>query len=240
MQGVSHQRAGLPCQDALAWGFGGGQTLLAAVADGAGSARLAEVGAAVAVRAGLKSLESAAGAFMAGDRSEEALRSAFTTARQAIFDEAVKLKCEVRDLACTLILLAARPEGACAIQIGDGAALANGPKGLQCLTRPPEAEYLNETLFLTIDNALDQTQFSHLLGPISQIAIFTDGLQMLALKMPEAKPHERFFDPLFKFIASEPAEEERRRQIEAFLKSPRIAQRADDDLTLLLATLVNP
>lgn len=240
VQGVSHARANLPCQDALAWSSANGPMLLAAVADGAGSARLAEVGASLAVRTGLKHLEAAAAGSLAPSRLESLLRSAFQQARDALAAESIRSKCELRDLACTLMLLAATPDHAAALQIGDGAALIAGPNGLRSLTRPPAAEYLNETLFLTIESALDHAQFASVSGPISRVAMFTDGLQMLALKMPEATPHERFFDPLFHFVAGEPNDDERRRQFEKFLTSPRIAQRADDDLTLLLATLAKP
>ena len=70
------------------------------------------------------------------------------------------------------------------------------------------------------------------------IAILSDGLQMLALKIPEYMPHAPFFSPLFRFVAEVTDETEAKEQLEAFLRSPRVRKRTDDDLTLLLATLV--
>src|SRR5512138_193142 len=51
VQGLSHQRQGLPCQDALKYHCLPGGILLAALADGAGSAVHAELGAQAAVEA---------------------------------------------------------------------------------------------------------------------------------------------------------------------------------------------
>ena len=49
--GTSHVSGGIPCQDAHYWQINDGDVLVAAVADGAGSAELAEVGAEIASRA---------------------------------------------------------------------------------------------------------------------------------------------------------------------------------------------
>jgi hypothetical protein len=51
VQGLSHQKQGLPCQDALEYGCLPGGLLLVALADGAGSALHAELGAQAAVQA---------------------------------------------------------------------------------------------------------------------------------------------------------------------------------------------
>jgi len=56
VQGVSHQKMGLPCQDALDFRFLPGGVLLAALSDGAGSAARAEEGATLAVESCLAAL----------------------------------------------------------------------------------------------------------------------------------------------------------------------------------------
>ena len=61
---------------------------------------------------------------------------------------------------------------------------------------------------------------------------------MLALKMPEATPHAPFFSPLFRFMAQVADEAAAKEQLEAFRCSERVRERTDDDLTLLLAALV--
>ena len=51
VRGTSHEKTGQPCQDAVYWETFPHGLLVTAVADGAGSAALGEVGATVAVRA---------------------------------------------------------------------------------------------------------------------------------------------------------------------------------------------
>jgi hypothetical protein len=238
VQGASHIKSNDPCQDYSEWRECD-SILLAAVADGAGSASESLKGATTACKAALDELEKGIRKF--GNGSDEdwkkIISDAFARAREAVFTEAETLQKPARELACTLIVLAASPERAVAGQIGDGAALvANGTGELLNLTRPAETEYLNQTTFLTGDEALGSIQVSCFTGPVRSIAMFTDGLQMLALKMPDAKPHQPFFAPLLKFMAAEQDSARRVEQLQKFLTSPKLTQRADDDLTLLLAT----
>lgn len=210
--------------------------LLAAVADGAGSARESQTGARMACRIALESLRASL-----DSRIElvSSLRTAASKAREAVLAEAEKMKLPARELACTLMIAGVEADRAAAVQIGDGAALAFGPGlEIEALTLPVESEYLNETLFLTGDNALEQLQAREHSGPLRALAMFSDGLQMLALKWPERAPHKPFFDPLIRFVESEPDAQARLDKIEKFLQSPRIVQRADDDLTLLLAVQI--
>ena len=66
---------------------------------------------------------------------------------------------------------------------------------------------------------------------VAGVALLTDGLQSLALKLPAATPHAPFFRPLFQF-ASDPLKSG---EIAGWMASPKVAARTDDDLTLLLA-----
>lgn len=72
-------------------------------------------------------------------------------------------------------------------------------------------------------------------GVPRHIAAFSDGLQMLALKMPAGLPHGPFFTPLFRFMTTVTDAAEAQAQVDAFLRSPRMREGTDDDLTLLLA-----
>lgn len=241
--GVSHEKVSLPCQDAHRWRILPDGRLLAAVADGAGSAERAEIGAAIAADAAIDYLSrlgpSAPGEPICSDvqRSPEPLAGALRAARRAVEEEAERSGVELRELACTLIVAVAGPEGLSAAQVGDGAVIvANELGALFAVTRPPEAEYANETTFLISEGALETVQFGFFPSPVAQFAVFTDGLQRLALTMPDGAPHAPFFQPLFRFAANAADLEEATRQLALFLKSPRITERADDDLTLLLAT----
>jgi hypothetical protein len=126
-----------------------------------------------------------------------------------------------------------------AVQVGDGAVvLADGQGKIHALLRPMSGEYLNETTFLNSPGALDQLQFAWYGDGVSRLAMLTDGLQMLALKVADGEPHAPFFEPLFRFIATTEDEGKGEADLAAFLGSERVQARADDDLTLLLAAVV--
>lgn len=232
VQGVSHAKAGASCQDAHAWTLLPDRTLLAAVADGAGSAALAEVGAQLAVETTLACLQRAWPA------QEQEWQPFFTTAlqaaRQRLEQEAEVRECGLRDLAATLIVVAVTDEWAICAHVGDGAAVLRDEAGaLHLLATPQNSEYVNETTFLVSTDYLTAAQFTVWRGRAQSVALFSDGLQRLALQMPLGKPHAPFFAPLFQFAAQ--AGENADEQLAAFLRSPRITGRADDDLTLVLA-----
>lgn len=236
VQGVSHIKTGQPCQDAHAWSLLPNGTLLAAVADGAGSAALAEVGAELAVQAAVNFLrhEFIENALPADEAAwQTRLVDALKSARQRLEDEALTRACALRDLAATLIVVVATGELVAAAHVGDGAAVLNAGDALLLLAAPQASEYVNETTFLVSADYLSAAQFDCWQGRAHHLALFTDGLQRLALQMPLQQPHAPFFTPLFQFVANAGVEAEA--QLEAFLRSPRIAERADDDLTLLLA-----
>jgi Protein phosphatase 2C len=215
--GTSHEKRSQPCQDAHCWRVLSNGVLVAAVADGAGSAALAEV------------------------ESDSEWQVFFTAslqvARAAVEAEAATREVAARDLACTLIAVVATPELIAVAQIGDGAAVAGDSAGNAiALTVPPCGEYINETIFLISPNAIETAQFQVMREPLRHLAVFSDGLQMLALKIPEGTPHGPFFAPLFRFSGEVKEDSDAKEQLESFLRSPRVSERTDDDLTLLLAT----
>ena len=203
--GTSHVKTGQPCQDAQGSAVLSDGTLVVAVADGAGSAIRAELGAVTAVRAAIETacarltLEGA-GEVPVDEAGWRAwLTGIFQTARDAVVAEAATCGHPPRDLASTLLLVVASTQRVLAAQVGDGAVVvADEAGGIVALTRPSSGEYLNETTFLVTDGALDRLQCAEWRGTVSHLAALTDGLQMLALKLPGGDPHPGFFAPLFR------------------------------------------
>lgn len=243
--GSSHGKLGQPCQDAHHWVRLPDGWLLGAVADGAGSAKLGEVGADVATRTAVATLRQeldGAGPAQGWDeaRWRGLLTRALQAARDAVAAEAATRGAAVRELATTLLLVVAAPDRVAAAQIGDGAVVLGDHQGrIQGLTTPKAGEYINETVFLVSPGALAQAQTAVWEGEAAHLAAFSDGLQMLALKMPGGSPHGPFFEPLFRFVEQAGDEDEASRKLGEFLQSPRLRERTDDDLTLLLAARVD-
>jgi hypothetical protein len=156
------------------------------------------------------------------------LTTALKAALSAVKKEAKTQGIKPRELASTLIVVIATPQVVATAQIGDGAAIIQTQDNdLIALTTPDSGEYINQTTFLISPGALKTAQLHIWHGKPTHVALFSDGLQMLA----------PFFTPLFKFISA--AGETASVQLTSFLQSPRVKERTDDDLTLLLAALMD-
>jgi hypothetical protein len=238
VRGRSHEQSGQSCQDAHAWERIAPDYLVAVVADGAGSATRADIGSAVAVRTALEGIRDQRKEFTAKASDgawRRMLEAAMQIALEAVCAEAGRLGVHPRELATTLITLVAHPEVVAVAQIGDGASLLQDAEGhLIPLTLPFNTEYLNETTFLTSTGTIGGAQQAVWRGRVRNLAVMTDGLEMVALKLPEGLAHARFFQPLFRFLAESPPDLDLEKELADFLSSARVRERTEDDLTLLL------
>jgi serine/threonine protein phosphatase PrpC len=238
--GTSHIKNKQLCQDAHHWQLLPGNILVAAAADGAGSASQGKVGAMVAVETAIEnlSLKEINRKSLTDDETVQLLLTdALLAAKKAVEDEAAACNQKPQDLATTLIIAIASPEMVAAVQVGDGTAVAKDSAGnLLALTLPDNGEYINETTFLTSPTALETAQMRLWRETIVNVALLTDGLQMLALNMVVGEPHKPFFFPLFDFVKKAQDQAEAKEQLVKFLGSDRITQRTDDDLTLVIGS----
>jgi hypothetical protein len=237
--GTSHLKNKQLCQDAHDWQILPNNVLVIAVADGAGSASLGQVGAKIAVEAAIAHLayQEISDEILAQDLLlSDLLTQTTLVARKSVIAEAAACNHEPHDLATTLIIMLATPFVVAVSQIGDGLAVAqDSTGGLSALTVPKCGEYINETTFLTAADALNTAQIKVWREKIVNIGVLTDGLQMLALNMIVGEPHKPFFLPLFAFVAQTEDKLIAQEELVKFLCSERISQRTDDDLTLVIA-----
>lgn len=245
--GTSHARTPVPCQDAAFCRILGGTTLIAAVADGAGSARHSDQGSKLAVKKAVDAVVDALagapraarnGTVLTDQQWHHVLQAAMYVALGHIEVAAALRGVPSRELATTLLLFAATPNFVVAAQIGDGAIVVEDIKGrFHAITTPQNGEYANMATFLVTPNAFKSMQHEVWRGVYKGIAAFTDGLQRLALSMPQGDPHAPFFRPLFEYAEQAEDGPEAIREIDAFLRSGKVTQRSDDDLTLMLARM---
>ncbi len=240
VRGVSHVKRNQPCQDAHFWREFPGAAMVVSVADGAGSASLSQLGAA---RAAVSSVDWVAELMngqlpMLDEEWRQLLLAALETAHESVTTVAEKRKVTTRELATTLILAIVTLDTVACVQVGDGACVVLTEEGeVESVTAPQRGEHLNETFFFTAPNYQEAAQFSIWHGSVRGVAVFSDGLQMLALKMPEGRPHPAFFMPLFDMVAAQENTREVEEELRVFLQSDRITARADDDLTLVVASI---
>jgi hypothetical protein len=239
--GTSHLKIGLPCQDRLACVALPHSTLIAAIADGAGSATMSEIGAEIAVNSVISELRQT---LEAGRTDYAALmREAAAQAREAVVTEATKQGLEPRSFASTLLVLIIGPKGGAALQIGDGVmVVSDGGNGWSWVFWPQRGEYANTTFFLTDDDAIERFQVEALPGAISDIALMSDGLEPLALYYASKTVHEPFFNGMFRPLLQSDGIKEishLSESLQQFLSSDQVGSRTDDDVSIILATRRN-
>lgn len=241
--GTSHLKQQIPCQDYGSYKILN-DVIIGAVADGAGSAEYADVGAKLAVKTALEYLtylhnQNSFWGLNPQPLSEEAAREIFTK----IFDKVVtslEKQAEnqdyyIEDLACTLLLFVATPNWVAAMQIGDGfIAVRCQQEPHQLLFSPDKGEYINETTFVTSANALDGMQVCVRVGKQEFICAATDGLERVAIRLNDWTPFVPFFQPLEEYFREISDPEQEDEYLMSFLDSDKLNARTDDDKTLLL------
>lgn len=246
--GTLHQTINLPCQDA-----GSDRVLdevvMGVVADGAGSAKYADVGAKLAVTTALDFLARTE-EWLQRQRhlswdslvqrpSEKMAHNLFTK----VVDQAVTVlhqtadrnQWDIDDLACTLIAFIATPHWLAAMQIGDGFLVVRPPdQDYRLLFQPHKGEYVNQTTFVTSETALADMQIQVLAEPQYFICAATDGLEKVAIRLSDWTAFPPFFQPLEEYLQETADPNQEDDYLVSFLASDRLNQRTDDDKTLLL------
>lgn len=231
VQGTSHVESGLPCQDYCV-GTIVGRTLVTACADGAGSAEFSQLGSKAAVDGFIE--------VVCGDvaPTKEQVEAWVDSSRQRLLQAADTNQSTPRQLACTFLAALVGDGWAAFAQVGDGVIVFDGPESYELAFWPENGEYANTTRFLSEDDYRQHLRIEIVERNISELAVLTDGLQMLALDIAGAKVHDRFFAPLFKALRNGSDEAALQTSLLQFMGSKRVNERTDDDKTLLLATRI--
>jgi hypothetical protein len=228
--GSSHVRRGTPCQDAFCV-YEHGDAYAIAVADGLGTAARSELGASVATAA------AAARALpLRDDDPVEAALDAMLAAREALQICAELSGIPLRDLACTLMVVAGNAERIGIAHLGDGAVVGRASDEWCVLSPPAPSEYLNETDPLTACDWESRVRSVCALGGVDALAMFTDGCQHAAIS-PGGRAHAGFFRPLVDYVTSGVGELDATMALRGLLAGKKLGEHSDDDKTLVLAVL---
>ena len=225
--GAAHIEDDIPCQDSNAYiCLAELNTLIACVADGAGSARYSDQGSQVAVDAFIQQVRDT---IDSGKTILDIARGAVDASRNAILD---KSEGDLPLYATTLLGLVASENEWVAVQIGDGAILVDDQLAIES---SHSGEYANETMFITnLDLEPDITSGN---ATATRVSMITDGLEGVALSIGEdgiREPYKGFFNPLYEWLANVDLADAND-ELRQFLRSERLRARTQDDITLLLA-----
>jgi len=247
--GTSHVENGEVCQDECLAGVfcapDGEEYFFAIVSDGAGSASHGRLGAEVACDKGRDVIEHWVHKEVSLCRlTLETVTSWFIIINHHICQAAKSKGLTPRDFACTLLGAVVGNKIAAFFQIGDGAIVIGNGDSFQPVFWPDAGDYANMTYFITDEDALNHLKIclsSRESPPPSEVALFTDGLQRLALVYESQTAYKPFFEPMFEIIrkAEEAACDTLSDQLASFLNSPKVNERTDDDKTLVLATCID-
>jgi hypothetical protein len=217
----------------------GSDVLVAACADGAGSAAFAHVGARLACDS---TLELVANWIAEGRRvaeiDESTLHEWVETVATKLTVQASAQDVPPRELACTLLFAVLADDASVFAQLGDGAIIRESEQGYTPVFWPQNGPYANTTFFITAAEDRASLQVAVGLPPASELALFTDGLQQLALHHATRSAHQPFFNAFFPRLRAEPPGEraELSWRLAEYLNSAGVTARTDDDTTLILAS----
>lgn len=242
--GTSHTANGIACQDSCAAQvqkhLSNTPLLTIFVADGAGSAIHGGIGAELAIEAAMDFINQhcSLSEFTLNDYwAVECIQSV----RERIYTVANQQELKARDYACTFLGVIASPFITLLMQIGDGGIVVDIGNGLEVPISPMIGEYANMTHFITEKNAIDILAVEILPARLEKVAVFSDGIQRLAMNMSSNTAYSPFFTPFFTVLetASFEEEEDLCTKLASFLQSQAVNERTDDDKTLAFAHWIN-
>jgi protein phosphatase 2C-like protein len=242
MEGTSHRQSGVGCQDSSfvsPYPLENDEVLILACSDGAGSAIHSQIGSKLAC---ITAVQQVAAFFDTGRRVEhidKAILGTWMASIHATLEaEAAARSIPSRELACTFLLSVVGRSASAFAQIGDGAIVILENEYYRPIFWPQNGEYQNTTFFLTEAQFADKLQLEITTQPIHEVAMFSDGLQMLALNYANREAHQPFFSQLFQALRTASPSNDLIVPMREFLDSKPINDRTDDDKTLILATRV--
>ena len=184
--GTSHLANGSGCDDAAACvetDSKNGPTLICVVSDGAGSASLSRIGSRIVVRGFCRSaLSFVRSGRRPRDLDREVAGNWLDDIRDRIEQASFREGTSRRSFAATLIGCIAQADGLAVLHVGDGACALRlrSEQEWHVPSWPAQGEFASTTNFVT-DDPEPCVNVAYVGGDIAEIALFTDGLERLAL-----------------------------------------------------------
>ncbi len=175
VQGRGHIRENIPCQDKT-YVLSENDVCVIALADGAGSAKMSHYGAAYVTRYICDELAGGFERYFAEEDGVAIKRKLVDDLLTGLTRVATAQKCEVKDLASTLLAAAVKDGRYLLIHIGDGVIGYLRGEELKVASGPENGEFANTTTFVTSGDVLKTMEIKKgNLGSISGFALMSDG-----------------------------------------------------------------
>ncbi len=239
-RGTSHERRGERRQDAFrTLGTPDAGAVVLVACDGAGSAVRGGSGAAIAAR-------------MLSNALRDRLQNGMWPTDENVWDDIDQVRDRIalvaervgatpRDFATTVVLVVSDGARTMGVHVGDGAVVVRSREtgAWTALSWPAQGEYASTTFFVTDDGGA-RVKISRSDAPVDRLAVFTDGIERLALDFASQTAHAPFFSGVSEPVARAPTDGWNvplSRKLGEYLSGDAVNARTDDDKTLILACL---
>jgi hypothetical protein len=218
--------------------YGDKDVLVAIVSDGAGSASHGGQGASLVCR----SISSAVRRHLTSTHrlpSDEDIANWLDQTRDLLFAVAERRGLVPRDFAATLVCAVSDASECLVAHVGDGCVVMRDDSSGEWVAPiwPDHGEYASTTSFVT-DDVIPTIRVTRHRSPAAAIALFSDGLERLALDFTTKRPFAGFLDVVVRpVLASEKVGRDAKLsvQLKEYLESSAVNGRTDDDKTLVIA-----
>jgi hypothetical protein len=242
VRGTSHVQANKSCEDSLAYAVVTSllneEVLLCCVSDGAGSAKYAAAASSLVTARTIAYLSE----LVANSNviKEADILVTVEKVYEELKDIAAQSNEPLNEFSCTYLGCVLFHNTSIFFQVGDGAIIRDdGNDNYVTVWWPQNGEYSNTTSFLIDDYNFCHLKIAVVEDNVQEVALFTDGLQLLTLNNENLSVHQPFFSGMFKWLRMAVKDEEidiLNRKLGEYLDSDNINSRTDDDKTLFLAT----
>lgn len=207
--GVAHTVRGVPCEDTMGLSIikdrDGTSWLVAAVADGAGSAPCAAEGSRLATESFIEAAVESIIRHGAGNLAL-LMRSSAVYARTILEFVAEDAGRSLDDYHTTLLACVTCGSRSAFFQVGDGIILARDAEtaAWSAVIRPQNDESRQYTFFLTLPEALEIAEVAVVDRPITHVALTSDGLQDIIVHPETLAVRSPLLDKLVGALADVP------------------------------------
>lgn len=175
VQGRSHIKSGIPCQDKT-YSVVDDNIQVIALADGAGSAKFSHYGAEAVTKFICLELVEKFDTYFATENGVAVKQEILECVLKNLSTTAKKLECEIKELASTLLLVAIKDDKFIIAHIGDGVIGYLKNNEMKIASQPENGEFVNTTVFTTSKDAIMTMKLiKGFLGTIQGFVLMSDG-----------------------------------------------------------------
>lgn len=187
VQGIGHKKANVPCQDKTFKLMKNGVYVIA-LADGAGTSNLSHYGAERIVHDMSEYLVNHFVDLISCNDGRKVKKNLVDLFRVILLNEAEIHKCNIHDLASTLLLAAVHENHFILLHIGDGVIGYLDEGNLKVASKPDNGEFSNVTTFVTSSEVLSSMRlFKGELKNVDAFVLMSDGTEYSLYHKPSNK-----------------------------------------------------